>query len=330
MIKHLLSVVALLMFCTYSYGQTRLDKSFAFQTNPAKKYSIYVPTSYNSSAANKMMVGFHPFNTARWDAKAWCDTLVAFAESNNLILVCPDGDADGRVDDAIDFAFTTALIDSMKKWYNINNSKIFAMGFSVGGKATYEYGLANSSMFAGYIPIGAAINASTFSTNAANAKDKPYFLVHGANDAVAARFTPAKNALATNGACEKDTLMSGVGHTIDFPNRNAILTIAFKWIDTVKCGTVGLKKLTHKLNDIVVYPTTIVNGGKITVKINGDKPTIKIYNVQGQQIQHRTEVARTSTQTIIDVVPSTMASGIYYLHITNHKNEQGVYKFIVQ
>jgi hypothetical protein len=70
-----------------------------------------------------MMLGLHPFNTSRWNGESWCDKLIGFAEMNGLLLVCPDGGADGKIDDAIDTAFTTAIIDSMEIWYSINPAK---------------------------------------------------------------------------------------------------------------------------------------------------------------------------------------------------------------
>ncbi len=215
-------------------GQTRIDSSFAFGTNPAKKYSIYIPSNYNAGVPNELMVGFHPFNVSVWDAEAWCDTLIQFSESNDLILVCPDGGTNGNITDAIDYGFTTALLDSMKLWYSIDTNRIYAMGFSMGGVATYEYGLQFPEVFGGYLPIGAAINGTgSFSSDLPNSGQKPFYLVHGANDAPNTRYWPAINGLNANCAIVNSMLMTGVGHTINFPNRNQILSDAYQWIDSV-------------------------------------------------------------------------------------------------
>jgi len=128
-------VILIVIFCSVQLiAQQRIDGNFAFQTDPAKKYSLYIPTSYNANVPNKMMLGLHPFNTARWNGISWCDTLINFAEMNSLILVCPDGGLDGKIDDAIDTAFTSALLDSARIWYNIDTEKTYVMGFSWGGK----------------------------------------------------------------------------------------------------------------------------------------------------------------------------------------------------
>jgi poly(3-hydroxybutyrate) depolymerase len=105
-LEHMKSLT-LLLLCTvtcFCSAQQRIDGSFAFQTDPSKNYSLYIPSGYDSSTPHRLMIGFHPFNTNRWDAEAWCDTLTAFAEFNNLILACPDGGADGSIDDPIDTA----------------------------------------------------------------------------------------------------------------------------------------------------------------------------------------------------------------------------------
>ncbi len=232
----LLSVV-LLLLPAVSSAQERIDGSFPFQTDPAKKYSLYVPSNYEEGVPHRLMVGFHPFNTSRWDAASWCDTLIVFAETNGLLMACPDGGVDGRVDDPIDLDFTTALLDSMAAWYDVDEAKVYAMGFSWGGRATYRYGLANTDVFGGYIPIGAAINGTNEVNDVIeNATDEPFYIVHGANDAPNTRYFPILNALIANDAIVESILMGGVGHTIDFPNRNEILGTAFQWVDSVNCA----------------------------------------------------------------------------------------------
>ncbi len=232
-------LVGVLLLCvsipTTLLAQRVIDSSFAFGGDAAKKYSIYVPSSCVPTLASALVVAFHPLNTARWNAKSWRDTLIAFAEANDVILVAPDGGVDGRVNDQIDTAFTTVLLDSVAKWYLIDRYRVYAMGFSWGGLTTYTYGLANAWRFAGFMPIGAAINGTTEVTPAlqAGAKGKPFYLVHGGDDSPESRYTPIRAGLETNGAILNSILMPGVGHTIDFPQRNQILGTAYRWIDSV-------------------------------------------------------------------------------------------------
>ena len=248
-------ILLLLVFVTTAiFAQERIDGTFPFETDPNKKYSLYIPSDYDASTPHRFMLGLHPLNTNRWDAEAWCDTLIVFAETNNLILACPDGGVDGAVDDPIDLGFTDALLDSMNVWYNIDGDKTYAMGFSWGAKTTYTYGLDRPEIFKGYLPIGSAMSGtSEVNSIVANAADKPVYIVHGNNDTPSQRYTPIKNALENNGAIVNSNLMPGVGHTIDFPNRNAILTTAFQWIDSVNCANVVNPILETELKKVSTF-----------------------------------------------------------------------------
>jgi|GEM_PF-2253964 len=214
-------------------AQTKIDASFTFQST-TKNYSLLVPASYTPSKRTKVMVGMHPYNTSRWDAKSWRDTLAVFANTNNLLLVCPDGGANGSIIDNIDTAFTTALIDSVFNWYNVDSSQIYITGFSYGGKATYLYGLEHPEIFAGFMPIGAATSLIDLPQRRRNnAVCKPVAIIHGGNDSPNSRFYPMKDTLKNYTNYVWDTLMPSVGHTIDFANRNQILTMAFNYIDSI-------------------------------------------------------------------------------------------------
>ena len=294
--------------CSYSYAQVRIDGNFPFQTDPAKQYSLYIPSGYSALIPHRLMLALHPFNTATWNSISWCDTLTTFAETNNLILVCPDGGVDGMIDDPIDTAFTSALLDSMLLWYNIDTQKIYVMGFSVGGKTTYTYGLFHSWRFGGFIPIGAAVNGTTEVTGLIqNANSKPFFLVHGSLDSPSIRFYPVRSALIANNAIEKDTLMPGVAHTINFPNRNLILTIAYHWIDSVNCAQLALDiKNIEAENDVTIFP----NPASTEIKINLPSKNnflIEVINTLGKTI------IKTENQNKIDV--SRLSSGIYFIKV---------------
>jgi len=287
-------------------AQTRIDSTFDFQNDPAKNFSIYIPSSYNELEPAKMMVALHPWNTARWDSESWCDTLIVFAETNDLFLICPDGGADGQISDSIDTAFTTLLIDEMQNWYNIDSSSIFLMGFSWGGQVTYSYGLNNVEKFKGFMPIGAAINGITeFSNVISNANNQRFYAVHGSLDSPNSTLYPALDSLQSYNACVNSNLVLMTGHTIDFANRNEILSEAFTWLDTVSCGpividTMGMNtdttmmdtlvnilEVENKVNFVELYPNPVMNSDLITIAINNKALIIKnvfIYDLSGQLI----------------------------------------------
>ena len=240
--KSFCSVVFCFLLSLSLMSQEYIDGSFSFQTVSNKKYSLYIPSDYNVSVESPLVLGFHPWNTSNWNAQIWRDTLANFAEVNNVILVCPDGGVDGQVNDPIDIAFTHALLDSVKLWYNIDNDKKYVTGFSWGGLTTYTFGLDNADEFAGFMPIGAAINGTNDVSNAlSNATGKPFFIIHGSLDSPNSRFYPIRDALIDNGACVQDSLLSGVGHTVNFEGRNELLNIGFAWLQSKLCSTTNVE-----------------------------------------------------------------------------------------
>ena len=318
--KKLLSL-ALLLLSISMLAQQRLNSSFAFQSDPAKKYSIYLPSGYTPGTPHRMMLGLHPLNPNRWDAESWCDTLTAFAEMNNLLLVCPDGGSDGRIDDPIDTAFTTALLDSMETWYSIDNQKVYVMGFSWGGKTTYTYGLRNSFRFGGFIPIGAAVNGvgdvTGFISNAAN---KAFYLVHGSFDAPSIRFTPILNALNTNNAIVESQLLSGVGHTIDFNNRNTILSRAYFWVDSVNCKQIASasSKEEEAFKSIDLFPNPLKSGEKVTLNLPegaSGNYEVSIHNLTGKLVKRFNQNGGGNTPIHID--SSLLKAGNYLILLKN-------------
>ena len=297
------------------FAQERIDGSFPFQSDPAKKFSIYLPSGYEAFTPNAMMLGFHPFNTNRWDAEAWCDTLIDFAEFNQLILVCPDGGLDGAVDDPIDTAFTSALLDSMVLWYNIDPNKMYAMGFSVGGKVTYSYGLSNTDRLRGFIPIGAAINGTDGVNEVLQfAQGRPFYLVHGELDSPASRFFPMHASLTGYSAFVEDTLMPGIGHTIDFPDRNAILSRAYQWVDSVNTANPPSGVFDINVEPIKVYPNPA------TTEIYFNLPSeaefqVYVFNTRGDMVIQ----LKNQKTLLLDKLPA----GNYFIKVRQENKQYG-------
>ena len=275
-------ILAILFISLSTFGQQIIDEAFAFQTDPVKKYSLYIPSNYDVNQENAAMVALHPLNTSRWDAQAWRDTLIQFAETNDLILICPDGGLDGRVDDPIDTAFTTVLIDSVKQWYNINNNELFIMGFSWGGKTAYTYGLRRQDKFRGFLIIGPAITFSEVDGIINNAFKQAFYLVHGSNDSPGIRFTPFVNALNNLNTCLETMFLDGVGHTIDFPNRNQILTDGLNYLKNENCSLSSTRNIpTSSIN---VFPNPS-NGTVFLDEIIPKDFKISLTDVTGKHIE---------------------------------------------
>ena len=327
-------ILSFLFVVTFSlFAQQRIDGNFSFQTDPAKKYSIYIPSGYDANTPHTLMLGLHPLNTNRWDAESWCDTLIIFAETNNLLLVCPDGGVDGKIDDPIDTAFTSVLLDSMEIWYNVNLEKVYAMGFSWGGKTVYTYGLNHINRFRGFMPIGVAININEISGVESNAAWHPFYIVHGGNDSPNIRFTPLKNAMENNDACVNAILLGGVGHTIDFPNRNQILTDAFQWIDSISCAESTATIDFQKNNDISIFPNPVAVNDFLQIEIPASwsgNINLEVVNMEGKSIQKEHFTKTNNNTYTFSFLIKKCSVGSYFLLIKNKNGESRTLKFQVR
>jgi len=264
-------------------AQTLITEVCPFQNDPQKFYSAYIPTSYDANEPNKAIIGFHPFNTSRWDAESWRDTLVTFAESVHAILICPDGGADGKVDDNIDTAFTRVILEKMKSQYNIDEDQLYLCGFSWGGRAAYKYGLHRPGMFQGNLITGAAVNGTNEVNGVLpNAAGENYYLIHGSNDNLNTRHTIISNALIDRDACVESNILQGVGHTIDYPNRNQILKDGFDYLVENNCLTSHIK-LVNKAKEISIFPNP--SRGSIQFRTEIEELQIeKIFDANGSQV----------------------------------------------
>ena len=294
-------------------AQEQINESMPFQSDSEKEYSIFIPSNYSEGELIPAFLALHPFNTSRWNGQTWCEELANFAESNGVMLICPDGGADGKIDDAIDTAFTSFLLDSAFIWYDIDETKLYATGFSWGGKTTYTYGLNHIEKFAGLMPIGAAISIAEINGIESNAEDVPVYIVHGSLDNPNSRFYPFLEAMENNGACVESNLLSGVGHTIDFANQVEILTEAYEYLQENECVTTSIEE--EDTNPIAILPYSILSNGE-TIKLNlPSNSNWEVYTFDGQIVKKGN-----SPEIVI-----YMSSGIYFIRSGKQSQVFSVY-----
>ncbi len=312
--RYLLLIFIAALFCRVD-AQEIINGSYDFQTDPEKKYTLYIPSGYDATVPSKVIVGLHPWNTSKWDSESWAEELSEIAEANNCIVICPDGGSDGQIDDDIDTAFTTFLIDEMMGQYNLDASKMYLVGFSWGGKTVYTYGLNHVERFAGFMPMGAAVEQSEVVNFASQAKDQYFYIIHGSQDSPNVRFTPLVNLLEDNMACVETNLLNGVGHTIEFDNQFNILNEGLTWLmNATPCNTV------HTVDQLAVQKIGLkrsVISGSDFLEIDADVPMPwVIYDLQGSTLMSGKDL-RISQQ---------LAAGAYIIQIA----DQAGIRFVVQ
>ena len=141
-----LLVLTALTFCTLG-AQQFLDETLDYD-GEIRKYKIYVPASYDGGAAVPLLFNFHGGNGDIASQVAIAD-MRPIADTANFIIVYPqalpdpndDGSANwlhkepSSIDDVF---FVDAMIDAISIQYEIDQSRIYACGYSLGGEFTFE------------------------------------------------------------------------------------------------------------------------------------------------------------------------------------------------
>lgn len=87
---------------------------------------------------------------------------------------CPE-----KVDFDTELVF--ALIDNLANTYNVDHSRIYVTGLSMGGAATWDLAMAYPGYFAAIAPVCGYVNRN-YPMRAGEIKDLPVWAFHGAND----------------------------------------------------------------------------------------------------------------------------------------------------
>lgn len=326
-------LLSILLFVSSVGAQTRIDSTLTYKKK-SKQFSVYIPSGAKEGSLRPMFLALHPFNPKRWNAAAWCDTLMAFAEREQVVLLCPDGGPDGKVDDPIDTAFTSKLLAGAASWLPVDRQRTYLIGFSWGGRTTYSYGLQHPTDFRGYIAIGAAFsNTNDYPPGFANADDKPFFLLHGENDHPDIRLFPLCDSLQQFGAYVNQRLIPGVGHTIDFANRDEYLSAAYHWVDSVATDLSDTNQLTAKLSSGIQseFPEKVKGGSVIEIDYvfrQQGEFTYVITDLSGKPLATRTmKVGKGRRQ--FNVSTEDLPWGVYLIQLVSPKKHE-TFKFMVR
>ena len=123
------------------------------QDEKIREYILYVPTNYDPNTPTPLVINFHGFGDCASDySKVVGDYygLSLIADSSNFLVAYPQGLVRGKggsewnpEDNGLrnihesDIFFTEELINDISVEYNINLSKIYAVGYSNGGMMSY-------------------------------------------------------------------------------------------------------------------------------------------------------------------------------------------------
>ena len=266
----------------------------------SRRIYAYAPNSLTSN--RPLLISCHGMdqsieyqrNQAKWEQ---------IADTANFLVVYPGGGTGYSTWDISgdkDVNFILSIIDEMHKQYNIDKSRVYMSGFSMGGMLTYHLMAKIPDKIAAFAPVsGHLMGGGSYS----NVRPLPLIHVHGTSDSVVpydgstdyvngwakqngCNTTPVvtqynngspscKKEVWTGGECETEVVrISFNGRDHEHNNSGALHTSREIWNFvknySLECGKVGSNGITFsspsasgKYSDGDVLPISVKVGGKV-------------------------------------------------------------------
>ena len=144
-------ILSLNLFCIAIavHGQGFESRSMNFDGN-LRTYEIYIPSSYDGSESLPLVFNFHGGNGSSTDAIN-ISQMHLLSDTANFLVVYPQALQDPNDGNSTnwlhkdptnhdDVMFIDALISDLSNNYNIDLSRVYACGYSLGGEFTFELG----------------------------------------------------------------------------------------------------------------------------------------------------------------------------------------------
>ena len=167
--KGLISVLILITSIHVSFAQGYISETIEYD-GLTREYSIYVPESYDGTTSFPLLFNFHggggniAFHIAIADMSPIADTA-------NFIVVYPQARPDpsdgnsfnwipkvpGTFDDV---PFISSLIDTIASNYQIDQNRIYACGYSLGGDMSFELACKLNNKIAAIAPVARTMQAN--------------------------------------------------------------------------------------------------------------------------------------------------------------------------
>ena len=167
--KILISILVTTAIFTSGYSQTFISQTIQHD-GLTREYSLYVPPSYDGTTNFPLLFNLHGgggTNTA-WQAAS---DMRPIADTADFILVYPQARPDpsdgnsfnwipktpGTFDDV---PFFSSMIDAIASNYQIDQNRIYACGYSLGGDMTFELGCKLNNRIAAIAPVARTMQAN--------------------------------------------------------------------------------------------------------------------------------------------------------------------------
>ena len=167
--KRLLSLIVFIASLSVSHAQGYISQTIQHD-GLTREYSIYVPASYDGTTNFPLLFNLHGGGgtNSAWQAAS---DMRPIADTADIILVYPQARPDpsdgnsfnwipkvpGTFDDV---PFFSSLIDTIASNYQIDQNRIYACGYSLGGDMTFELGCKLNNRIAAIAPVARTMQAN--------------------------------------------------------------------------------------------------------------------------------------------------------------------------
>ena len=170
MMTKLFHFLFLFIVCiSFSYAQGYISETIQYD-GLTREYSIYVPASYDGTTSFPLLFNFHGGGGDIASQIAIAD-MSTIADTANFIVVYPQARQDpsdgnsfnwipkvpGTFDDV---PFISSLIDTIAINYEIDQNRIYACGYSLGGDMSFELACKLNSRIAAIAPVARTMQAN--------------------------------------------------------------------------------------------------------------------------------------------------------------------------
>jgi len=189
------TVPALLLLCFFiptppTHGQP-LEGSFPFG-GVSRDYMVHLPGSYDESATYPLVIYLHAYGRSAQLGMDYTQ-LHLTADTSGYIVAYPNaapnwnsGIGDNPyfgTPDHDDIGFIDALIDTLRGRYSIDNSRVYACGYSNGGFMAYRLACELGHRIAAIASVGAVLSGS-IAAQCNPVRPVPVLHIHGTGDFV--------------------------------------------------------------------------------------------------------------------------------------------------
>jgi polyhydroxybutyrate depolymerase len=168
-IKKNLSLLVFIVFLTVSQAQGYISQTIQHD-GLTREYSIYIPASYDGTTNFPLLFNFHGGDDVITNWQTIAD-MRPIADTANFILVYPQARRDPSDGNSLnwlpktpgtfdDVPFISKLIDTIASNYQIDQNRIYACGYSLGGDMSFELGCKLSNRIAAIAPVARTMQAN--------------------------------------------------------------------------------------------------------------------------------------------------------------------------